>query len=255
MKYFVYFLLDPRKPGCYQYDDIELNHEPFYVGVSYRTKRLDEHLQIKNNHKNKFKNNIIAKLKKLNFSKEQIGFIFKKNLTKKQAFELEGKIIKQIGRRDLKTGTLTNLDFGGIGGDGEHWKNKKHSEKTKQKIRNTIGDSRKGTLNSNFGKKWTSIQKQQASTKQTENHKHLCGENNPSKSKAVRAKLSESKLGLKNPNASSWKLISPTGEEFMINGGIKVSLKQHGIDYQTFKKDFDKIIRKNFQGWTLIKIK
>ena len=254
MKYFIYFLLDPRRPGSYIFDNIILKFEPFYVGVSCRHERLNEHFSLKKNHKNKFKDNIIKKLKALNFTKEQVWYIFKKNLTKEQAFKLEEEIIKKIGRRNLKKGPLTNLDFGGVGGNGEHWKNRKHSEETKQKIRETIGDSRKKELNSNFGIKWTEEQKKQASLTQKENHKHLIGDNNVSKKPEVRKKLSETKMGLKNPNASLWKLISPCGEEFLIEGGIKNNIKTYGVEYQTFKRNSNEEIRRNLKGWILIKL-
>ena len=77
------------------------------------------------------------------------------------------------------------------------------------------------------------------------------GEKNASKRLDVREKISKAKLGLLNSNSNIWKLISPFGEEYIINGGIVRELKKYNLNYQQFKRYTD--IRKNKTGWSLIK--
>lgn len=39
-RFYVYALLDPRKPGEYKYDDIEFEYEPFYIGKGQGNRRI-----------------------------------------------------------------------------------------------------------------------------------------------------------------------------------------------------------------------
>lgn len=118
------------------------NGEIFYVGKG-RNKRA-----YSKSYRNTFWHNIVQKH---SFD----VFILENNLTEQEAFELEMKYIKRVGRRDLKTGTLVNMSDGGEGNAGrifsdEHRKKMseakkgrkgpKHSEETKKKI----AESKKG---------------------------------------------------------------------------------------------------------------
>jgi group I intron endonuclease len=111
------------------------NGEPFYVGKGKNNRVYDK----------KDRNSWWKKIvKKYNYD---IIFL-QKNLTEKEAFDLEKYWIKRIGRRDLELGTLVNLSDGGEGNSG--WapseetrkkignsnKNKKHTEETKIIISN-----------------------------------------------------------------------------------------------------------------------
>ena len=59
-------------------------------------------------------------------------------------------------------------------------------------------------------------------------------------------------MGIKNPNAKKWLLISPENEEFIIEGGIKRNLKNFNLNYQQFERTDD--IRINKKGWKLKEI-
>jgi len=284
MIYYVYIYLNPLKPGNYKYKKFNFNFEPFYIGMGKKN-RIHQHIiRSKYNYRTNLhmtlKENTILKILKNN--QEPIIFKLYDKLTIESAIRLEKCIIKLIGRRDIGLGPLSNLTDGGEGTKGtvlteiqrknisirfkKMWKdgvynnrdmsgeknyffNKHHTEETKEKIRNSIGD-RKGENNSNYGKKWSDEQKNLASIKQKETHLQFLGENNPAKRPEVREILSLGKMGNKNPNSKKWLLISPENKEFIIDGGIKRNLKKFKLDYQQFKIN-DKNIRINKKGWQL----
>lgn len=64
--------------------------------------------------------------------KDRIRFVAK-NLTEKEAFDLEVKLISTYGRKDIGTGILRNMTDGGEGHSGYVL-----SEETKQKISNSL---------------------------------------------------------------------------------------------------------------------
>ena len=82
----------------------------------------------------------------------------------------------------------------------------------------------------------------------------MTGENNPAKRTEVRKKLSDGKLGEKNPNAKKWLLISPDNEEIIIDGGIKRNLKKFKLTYSMFGYYKDSEKRKTKNGWILKEI-
>lgn len=154
--YYLYVLLDPRKPGLYKYQDLKFSFEPFYVGISKFERRYLEHLN-ESQHSNK-KSPKCYKIRKIKTETGKDPIVIKlfENLTKEDVISLEKEFIKKIGRSILKTGPLTNLTSGGDGGD-THTNNpklkeiikkqslavlgeknpfygKKHSEETKKKI-------------------------------------------------------------------------------------------------------------------------
>jgi hypothetical protein len=176
-RYYVYIYLDPRKLGKYCYNDICFLFEPIYIGKGKdkRYKRLDN--------RNKYFKNKINKIKISEL--EPIIFKLHENLNEKQSFDLETKLIKEIGRLDLGTGPLVNMTDGGEGSSGcivsEEIKNntkkrmigqnnpmfgkcvygmlgKKHKEESKKLIskkvsgRNVSRESKKRLSNSKIGK-------------------------------------------------------------------------------------------------------
>lgn len=264
--YFVYVLLDLRKQGEFIYEDYRFKNEPFYIGVSHRKERLNEHFW--KSQENTFKQAVIRKILKEGCLRENITLIMLKDLSKEEAFNKEKEIIGKIGRRDQKLGPLTNLSSGGEGTLeltqeqkqqlkdynilNSRFKGKKHTKESKEKMRKTIGDKRKGELNANYGKRWTKEQKEQASINQKENLKHLRGDNNPSKRKEVKEKLRETKLGKLNPNYKEWELLTPEGTKTIIEGGYKLKerLKEMGFTKAMFyKKENNYRIQKD--GWKL----
>lgn len=78
-------------------------NEPFYIGIGKTEKRA---FFIHN--RNKFWKNVVAK------SKYEVEILFD-NLTWKEACEKEKEFIALYGRKDLGTGILCNMTFGGEG--------------------------------------------------------------------------------------------------------------------------------------------
>ena len=266
MKYYVYIYLNPLKKGDYVYKKFKFDYEPFYVGLG-KGDRMNSHTSPNSLKIKSFKNNIILKI--LNSGMKPIRFKLYENITLESAKRLEIYLIKLIGRRNLKLGSLSNLTDGGEGikgvvfteemrerkrGENNFFYNKHHSEETKEKIRISIGDKNKGESNPNYNNKWTDDMKKESSTRQKETHKHLTGDNNPARKEDVRKKISDGKIGLLNPMSKKWILISPDGVEHIIEGGVKRNLLLYGLNYQQFDKDRDKPIRKNSKGWILKEI-
>ncbi len=117
--FYIYVYLDPRKHGQYCYKDICFLFEPFYIGKGKNNRYLVEY------NRNKDFINITSEIKKIGV--EPIIIKLYKNLSEEQSLKLETKLIKEIGRCDLKTGSLINKTSGGQGISGY-----KFSEKTKE---------------------------------------------------------------------------------------------------------------------------
>jgi len=130
--YYVYILLNPLKPGNYFYGELLLDYEPFYVGKG-KNSRAEEHMKQTALDKdvNRMKANLIKSI--INKGKNVIIVKIEKNLEENYAFELEIKLIKIIGRKDLKLGPLTNLTDGGEGSSGRI-----ASIETKHKISDSV---------------------------------------------------------------------------------------------------------------------
>jgi hypothetical protein len=115
-KYYCYVLLDPRKPGKYKYENIELDFEPYYVGKGMGG-RIKRHFTKHENDRdyNNIKFGKIKKIKKAGFNPSMFYSFLIKNVTEEDAFLCEKRSILAIGRIDLKTGPLANLTEGGDG--------------------------------------------------------------------------------------------------------------------------------------------
>ena len=241
--YYVYVYLDPLKPNKYQFGKFSFDYEPFYIGMG-KNQRINQHINESKNEKNKTAKHYKI-LKILKNGLEPIRYKLYENITKESAYRLEIYLINLIGRRDLKLGTLTNLRDGG---SGSH----EITEETKNKMRKNQKNMC-GKNNPNFGNKWTDEQKKKASIK-LKLSQHNKGDNNVSKRPEVKAKIAESKMGLKNPQASKWRLISSTNEEIIIEGGIKRNLKKYGLSYQKNKWNIENGFYILRNGWKLQKI-
>ena len=125
-RFYVYALLDPRKPGKYEYKDICFLYEPFYIGKGSGN-RCFGHFKKSSLTSNSYKNNKIKKI--VSEKMEAIVLKIKEYLIENKAFTIEKKLISIIGRHDIKQGPLTNLDNGGKSGSGNIL-----SEETKLKI-------------------------------------------------------------------------------------------------------------------------
>lgn len=112
--YYCYILLDPTKPGKFQYENFSFEFEPFYVGKGIG-KRIDSHDKLKDTKTHKRAK--IQKIKKLDL--EIIKIKLFESLSESSAFELEKSTIKLIGRKDKNEGPLLNLTDGGEGTSGK----------------------------------------------------------------------------------------------------------------------------------------
>jgi len=111
-RFYVYALLDPRKSGEYKYGEYEFEAEPFYIGKGTGWRKT-QHLRDAFNKKTKnHKCNKIRKIKRTTGGDPTIIEI-KSNIIEEQAFNLEEKLIRTIGRLDLNEGPLLNLNDGG----------------------------------------------------------------------------------------------------------------------------------------------
>jgi hypothetical protein len=110
-KYYVYIYLDPRKPGVWEFDNLVLNFEPFYVGKG-SGKRFKSHLSKKEKH---LKSHIITKIQSLRM--EPIIIKIAEDLSEEEALDIETKTIITIGTRskieNAPIGPLTNLKTDG----------------------------------------------------------------------------------------------------------------------------------------------
>lgn len=112
--YYIYVYLNPLKVGNFSYGKVNFVYEPFYIGKG-KDNRLMSHL-IDYNTNNKLKKNIINKIKKT--GNYPIIEKLYENISEYSAFRLEKYFIKLIGRKDLNSGSLSNLTDGGEGCSG-----------------------------------------------------------------------------------------------------------------------------------------
>ncbi len=218
-KFYVYALLDTRKPGVFEYDlgieVVKLNFEPFYIGKG-NGRRGQSHF--KNSELERDKHTIKVKIinKIVKETKDYPKVIkIKENLSEGYAFDLEVKLIEKIGRRQskIKSGPLANLADGGGGPSGIPAHNKG--------IPMTI----------------------EQSLKLSESHLGI-------------RHTKESKDKLKKALSKNlYKLISPTNEEFIVSN-LTDFCRTHALDIGNISRLVNKKQNwyKNWQGEVLKKV-
>lgn len=156
--FYVYVYFDPRKPGDFTYGEYHFDFEPFYVGKGYGS-RYYRHLQAgtMKQDTNTYKTKKILHIKDQT-GKEPIIRKYKEGLTESEAFSLEMRMIKTIGKRGM--GPLVNLTDGGEGPVGY-----KHTEETKRKM----SELKLGNKNHNWGKPRTEETKKNMHKKHPKN--------------------------------------------------------------------------------------
>jgi len=185
--FYTYALCDPRKAGVYQYGNITLCFQPFYIGKGHG-KRAWAHLRdgrYRRASGNPYKDRLIQKL--LAAGSDPVILIINNNLTEDAAFEQEKALILTIGRSNLGTGPLTNINDGGEGNIGYRWT-------AEQRTR--CSERVSGSLNPFFGKHHSAETKQVMKRK----HRDTTGVNNTFYGKhhteEMRSKLSHDRLGI-----------------------------------------------------------
>jgi len=100
-KYYVYVFLDKSKPGEFNYEDLKFEYEPFYIGKGtgdrITTSLLDR--------ESPFKVNKIKKIQKMGGEILKIKLF--ENLENDESLQKEIEIIKLVGRRDFKNGSIS----------------------------------------------------------------------------------------------------------------------------------------------------
>lgn len=115
--FYVYALMDERKPGPFYYGNWKFDFEPFYIGKGKDT-RWKSHLKHKSpNYTNPHNTRKIRKMEREGYSLKVR--VVRENMCEADAFSLEIKLISRIGRYNLRLGPLTNLTRGGEGMAGQ----------------------------------------------------------------------------------------------------------------------------------------
>ncbi len=162
MNYYVYILLDPRKPGKYHYSGLNASflYEPYYVGKG-KGYRINRHLtkfeQISPS-RNNIKIGKINHIQSLGYDVLRYSVFYEKDVSEKFALKTEADLIKSIGRFNLKTGPLSNMTDGGEGRSGAISPNKSrtyeeiYGTKTAERIKKIKKEMILGSKNPMYGK-------------------------------------------------------------------------------------------------------
>ena len=222
-QFYVYVWLDPRKPFASRYDDVSFNFEPIYVGKG-KGKRALQFIR-SNNPFVSAKVNKIFKEKGLFPIVEYAG----KRLSESDAFSLETKLIKTIGRYNLNNGPLCNLTDGGEGFAGLK-RTEEHCAK--------ISIANKGKAGSNLGKTFS------------EDHKRKIAESNKGKKRSIetRRKVSEALAKrLRTPLSDEIKKKISDGNKRAFDEGRKIYM------YPSLSKEARDKISKSKKGQIISK--
>ena len=274
MEYYVYVLLNPLKCGIFKYDEYVFDYKPFYVGKGKR-KRKYETLR---DTRNPFKKSILIKIKNNNL--KPIRIMIQTNLTEKNSFELEKKLIKLIGRKDLGIGILCNLTDGGDGSSGNiqsnetKLKRKKSLEKyrpyfksdefkekmkiigneTAKNLRETgyydeLSIKYSGSGNPMYGKHTSEKQKEGVRKAHAEGKIKLSEEG---KQKVIEAthRRKGKKNSVKKSDSKIYKLMSPNGNSFIIFGAVDLQkfCKDNKLQFHIIKNNLGEITKEMVVG-------
>lgn len=242
-KYYVYVYLNPLKNGLYNYNGFKFLYEPFYVGKGCGS-RLYDHLY--SDKCNIIKTEIIEELLEMDI--EPIIIKYKQYLFEDESYELEKKLIKNIGRIINNKGPLSNIQPGGAGFKGwvitENWlkRNKEGQIKRWSKIENHIQLSK--SLKKAFRKK--EVRKKMSNIMKKEWKDPIKRKNRILAQNTKYVKIKKSKASIKG-NSLIWELISPEGKEYKTNR-LKLFCKNFNLDVESMQR-IAMGKRFLFEGW------
>ena len=145
--FYIYALLDPRYCGPFWYEELGVifDYLPIYIGKG-KGSRCYDHFCKSNLKEHNYKNNLIKKIFNETNHFPSVKII-EKDLSEEISFRLEKFYISIIGRTDLKTGPLVNMNDGGIGGTS----GRIITEQIRNNMRISHLGKNKGIDNPNFG--------------------------------------------------------------------------------------------------------
>ncbi|AUZ94960.1 hypothetical protein FDI40_gp178 [Agrobacterium phage Atu_ph07] len=197
--FYVYALCDPRVI----FEDDIFKFKPFYIGKGTR-KRCYYHVkcvkQSNCNDKNVLKQNVIKELISLNL--EPVIIKIEENLSHIVASELEINLIKKYGRISFdENGILTNIAIDIKSSLGGGKKGMKHKKK------------RDNTLNAAV----------RTGQKRSEESKKLMASKKLGRilSDETKKRMSESRSGKKNYQSCKWEVVTPDGNKYQIDDGLR----------------------------------
>ena len=237
-KFYVYALLDERKPGTYSYviDDIEIifNYEPFYIGKGTGNRIVSHEKSASYESNTNRKDNKIRKI--WSEGKQVIRNKILDRLNEDVAFELELKMIKEIKRKEYG-GPLINLTDGGDGlrnpslevrkkiGDAN--KLRIISEETREKLRNNWYNKLSRLERIRFSRKISLEEAHIINNKIIE--KTILARKGSKHSEETRQKMSRNMTGIKK---------GPLTEIHRKNLSMSLKGKYEGINNPMYDKNF-----------------
>jgi len=230
-RFYVYALLDPRKPGKYVYEKYEFEYEPFYVGKG-EGKRMYKHTTVKAElDKKTHKANKIKKL--LSENKKPEIIVIQKGLMENAAYKIEIKCIATIGRLNIKTGPLTNVTEGGGGSAVDVIFTEERREK--------MSKSKLGKKNPMYGKKYSEEDKIKRGLRRKGKDNPLYG---TTLSEKTKKKISKSRKGIK-PSKETLAKLSVARKGRVMSEGAKKKLSIAKTGKKLSKKHIQAVKR----GW------
>lgn len=259
-KFYVYALLDPRKPGIFNYDDMSFEYEPFYIGKGCG-KRAQQHVKLSYKNKNDHKDNKIRKILKDDL--KPLIVKIKDNINEKDAYILEKNIIKIIGLNNL-----TNITEGGIGRNSESMKGDKNpmfgKKRPKWIIEKMVKASKENYENKKLqkgkkieeiiGEEKAKIAKEKMSVaRKGRSWEDYFGEE---KAKKIKEDRSKQRKGSKLSEETKQKIKEKVNTSENIKKRVDASLKQREIKFlKTFNENKDLIISLLEKGFKFSEIK
>lgn len=152
--FYVYALCDPRKQGLFDYGVGTFEYEPFYIGKGSGNRAKVHFTESSMKRSNVHKNRVLKKIAKDGFIPFVV--IVSSDQLEDDAFDIENKLIKFIGRTDLGTGSLTNKSDGGKIGSGTVWSKERRlaqSIRQKGKINEALVNANKNRVMSATARK------------------------------------------------------------------------------------------------------